>query len=145
MNRNQDFQGLVDGLSLGLKKVDIVHQFHHVFWVGDLNYRLDLAREKIMQLLDIQHWDSLLRGDQLTLQQEEEKTFHNFKEGKITFPPSYRYERGNNDWSKKKLQNVPSYCDRILWRSFPGLSVSQLDYGMASSMMTRFVSVSPFF
>ena len=23
-------------------KMDILNQFHHVFWLGDLNYRLDL-------------------------------------------------------------------------------------------------------
>src|SRR5690554_5535136 len=92
--------------------------------LGDLNYRLVFKREKIMQLIEIQHFDALLRGDQLTLQREEGKTFVDFQEGKLVsslslyhhttqhstlillqqnFPPTYRYERGCNEFSKKVI------------------------------------------
>lgn len=41
--RNQNFLDILNGLNLGQKGVfGIVHQFHHVFWFGDLNYRIDL-------------------------------------------------------------------------------------------------------
>ena len=37
--RNVDYHKILKGLHLGLKDIDIVHQFDHVFWFGDLNYR----------------------------------------------------------------------------------------------------------
>ena len=41
--RNQNFLDILSGLNLGMKGVfGITHQFHHVFWFGDLNYRIDL-------------------------------------------------------------------------------------------------------
>ena len=41
--RNQNFLDILKGLNLGQKGVfGLTHQFHHVFWFGDLNYRIDL-------------------------------------------------------------------------------------------------------
>lgn len=41
--RNQNFLDILSGLNLGQKGVfGITHQFHHVFWFGDLNYRIEL-------------------------------------------------------------------------------------------------------
>jgi len=44
--RNQNYRDIIKGLtmSLGQKHLslfDITNQFHHVFWLGDLNYRLE--------------------------------------------------------------------------------------------------------
>ena len=44
--RNQNYHDILRGLALGQKSVfDITHQFHHLFWFGDLNYRTDLQVE----------------------------------------------------------------------------------------------------
>lgn len=41
--RNQNFHDILKGLNLGQKSVfDLTNQFHHVFWFGDLNYRIAL-------------------------------------------------------------------------------------------------------
>jgi len=137
LNRNEVVRGLMEGLNLGLKKHDLVHnKFHHLFWFGDLNYRINFLRPKILLLLEHQQYDALIRGDQLTKEMEGHRVLSNFQEGKITFPPTYRYDRGCNEWSKKKLRNVPSYCDRILWKSLPGLQVNQLEYGIAQNITT---------
>lgn len=40
--RNEDFSALCEQLNLGQKKVDLVNQFDHLIWLGDLNYRIDL-------------------------------------------------------------------------------------------------------
>ena len=39
--RNQNFHDILRGLNLGQQGVfDISNQFHHLFWFGDLNYRV---------------------------------------------------------------------------------------------------------
>ena len=60
---------------------------------------------------------SLLAHDQLYKQQHLQKSFTGYKEGTITFLPTYKYDIGTTgvfDSSEKK--RTPSYCDRILWR-----------------------------
>ena len=32
---------IVGNIRVNDQKLDILNQFHHVFWLGDLNYRLD--------------------------------------------------------------------------------------------------------
>lgn len=58
-------------------EIDIDSQFHHVFWFGDLNYRVQLQsvdnRERaiedhmaeVQQMIDAEKWSSLLAADQL--------------------------------------------------------------------------------
>ena len=43
--RNADFAAIAGGVPLGKKGADLLSQFDHVFWCGDLNYRIDPARE----------------------------------------------------------------------------------------------------
>ena len=52
------------------------------------------------------------------------------QEAPIEFPPTYRMEKGRDDYSNKNNQNA-SYTDRILYRSLHGLesNVTPLFYG----------------
>lgn len=63
--------------------------------------------------------DSLLPHDQLQRCIKERKIFHDgWREGPITFLPSYKYDVGTVglfDTSEKK--RAPSWCDRILFRT----------------------------
>ncbi|EPE36080.1 DNase I-like protein [Glarea lozoyensis ATCC 20868] len=63
--------------------------------------------------------DSLLPHDQLKRMQRQKKAFHDgWREGPITFPPTYKYDVGSVgmfDSSEKK--RVPSWCDRIVYRT----------------------------
>lgn len=63
--------------------------------------------------------DSLLPHDQLRRLMREGKVFHEgWREGPITFLPSYKYDVGTVgllDTSEKK--RAPSWCDRILYRT----------------------------
>lgn len=34
-------------------------------------------------------------------------------EGEINFAPTYKFDKGTNDYDTSKKQSVPSYCDRI--------------------------------
>ena len=37
----------------------LVHGFDHLFWFGDLNYRIDLPRESVLKLVANKDWRSL--------------------------------------------------------------------------------------
>ena len=39
--RNDDAKEIIEGVKLGYQGVDILHQFHHLVWMGDLNYRYE--------------------------------------------------------------------------------------------------------
>ncbi|KAG0126333.1 Endonuclease/exonuclease/phosphatase, partial [Tuber indicum] len=61
--------------------------------------------------------DGLLNHDQLYKQQKDAKAFVGFREGKIRFLPSYKYDIGTvGRWDSSVKARAPSWCDRILWK-----------------------------
>jgi Endonuclease/Exonuclease/phosphatase family 2 len=138
-SRNFDYRWLVESLAVGAtgRGANLLNQFDHLFWLGDLNYRVDLSRERIEQHCADVNCAALISADQLRAQIAEDRAFSGFCEGTVGFVPTYRWERGKREWSKKKLQNVPSYTDRILWKSNASpLDVIQREYRCADTMMT---------
>jgi hypothetical protein len=99
----------------------------HVFFLGDLNFRVDCKREEADKKIAIGDHASLLEKDQLTKQLtirdengqlKKEATnplWRDFQEGAITFPPTYKYDRGTEYYDTSKKARVPSWTDRILW------------------------------
>uniref|UniRef100_A0A8C5PQA2 phosphatidylinositol-3,4,5-trisphosphate 5-phosphatase n=1 Tax=Leptobrachium leishanense TaxID=445787 RepID=A0A8C5PQA2_9ANUR len=144
--RNQNYLDILRLLSLGDKQLnsfDISLRFTHLFWFGDLNYRLDMDVQEILNFISRKEFDPLLKVDQLNLEKEKNKIFLRFSEEEISFPPTYRYERGSRDtyvWHKHKptgvRTNVPSWCDRILWKSYPETHVICNSYGCTDDIMT---------
>ncbi|KAE8285791.1 Phosphatidylinositol 3,4,5-trisphosphate 5-phosphatase 2B [Larimichthys crocea] len=146
LRRNQNFVDILRLLSLGEKQLgafDISLRFTHLFWCGDLNYRLDLDVQDILKHVSKREFEELMCADQLTRERHKRKAFLNFKEEKIAFPPTYRYERGSRDcylWQKYKTSgvrvNVPSWCDRILWKSYPETHIVCTAYGCTDDIFT---------
>ncbi|XP_028815874.1 inositol polyphosphate phosphatase-like 1b isoform X2 [Denticeps clupeoides] len=146
LRRNQNILDVLRLLSLGDKQLgtfDISLRFTHLFWCGDLNYRLDLDVQDILKHVSKREFDELMCSDQLTRERHKRKAFFNFKEERITFPPTYQYERGSRDcylWQKYKTSgvriNVPSWCDRVLWRSYPETHIMCTSYGCTDDIFT---------
>ncbi|CAG8980419.1 hypothetical protein HYALB_00003984 [Hymenoscyphus albidus] len=63
--------------------------------------------------------DSLLPHDQLLRMQKEKKAFHEgWREGKICFLPTYKYDVGSMGmFDSSEKMRAPSWCDRILYRT----------------------------
>ncbi len=72
----------------------LLREFDYVFWGGDLNYRINATRDVVNSLLKENRHDVLVANDQLSLLLQFEKTFSGFVEGKITFRPTYKYDKG---------------------------------------------------
>lgn len=102
-------------------------QFHHLFWFGDLNYRCELpfaAAVACAERHTPQDLEALLATDQLRREMREGRAFAGFSEAPITFAPTYKYEmegRHPRRFANKREQS-PSYCDRVLTRSLPGIA-----------------------
>lgn len=84
--------------------MDLLTGFHHVFWLGDLNYRLDWGAQatnptesptredfdSLVQSIDEGHYPELLEKDQLIAQMREKKAFLGFSEPSINFPCTFK-------------------------------------------------------
>ena len=113
---------------------DLTIQDHsQVFWLGDLNYRIDdVSMEEIMDLIERKDIPTLLKYDQLTNEKEKNNVFQCFKEGTIEFLPTYKYQPGTTLYEQRpgKKKREPAWCDRILY-------CSQLDSGGITIMKYR--------
>ncbi|GFZ22023.1 CVP2 like 1 [Actinidia rufa] len=63
-------------------------------------------------------------------EQRRGRVFHGWKEGKIYFPPTYKYSNNSDryagdDMHPKEKRRTPAWCDRVLWY---GSGLHQLSY-----------------
>eukprot|EP01061_Rhynchopus_euleeides_P032639 TRINITY_DN5429_c0_g1_i2.p1 TRINITY_DN5429_c0_g1~~TRINITY_DN5429_c0_g1_i2.p1 ORF type:complete len:643 (+),score=144.04 TRINITY_DN5429_c0_g1_i2:238-2166(+) len=137
--RNRDHLEIIAGCrGLGLKDFWLTNEFHHVFWTGDLNYRIDYARDEVVSLCykGIEGWNQLYRYDQLQAQLRNENSFLEFMESQPFFQPTYRYARNENTYPDDAKKRIPSWCDRVLWKSLANETVTQEDYTSVQTVMS---------
>jgi hypothetical protein len=153
--RNDMAHTVQEAARVGNKKLDVGSQADHVFWAGDLNYRIDLPEadgeertheeqlEQVSSLIaDLQNSrKQLQQGDELQREIKEGRAFAGFTDaltqcferghndstrdasgnliqGTWTFAPTFKTKRAVSFGYNP--QRVPSFTDRILWRSAPG-------------------------
>lgn len=102
------------------KVPDKILDHNRVIWLGDLNYRIALSYHETKKLLEHNDWDALLNKDQLKIEREAGRVFEGWKEGKIFFPPTYKYSSNSDSYAgdtikSKSKRRTPAWCDRILW------------------------------
>ncbi|XP_024522283.1 phosphatidylinositol 3,4,5-trisphosphate 5-phosphatase 2B-like isoform X2 [Selaginella moellendorffii] len=145
--RNGNYREIVENLSIGYQGMDILSKFHHVFWMGDLNYRLDFENveertvspekgvwQKVVDQINAGNYKELLDHDELTREIAASRAFHGFKEGNIGFAPTFKMIRDTlSSYNEKRL---PAWCDRILCRSFDGCYMRPTSYFSAPEICT---------
>jgi hypothetical protein len=140
----------MDNIRFDNTLLDLDSQFHHCFWVGDLNYRVDLAiarggelhvdtKERfaeVQQLIAAKDYKALLAGDQLRDSVRKGLAFSGFTEGDPAFTPTFKVRRETG--FVHNPQRVSSWCDRVLWKSLPGLvgDVKQITYAACPTVST---------
>jgi len=98
----------------------------NIFWLGDLNYRIaGLDTNEVKDYLKENNLTELQNNDQFYQQRHQRKVFVGFKEGPITFPPTYKYDPGTNSWDSSEKARPPAWTDRILWQ---GDTIHQTHY-----------------
>mmetsp|Transcript_48677 Transcript_48677/g.126326 ORF Transcript_48677/g.126326 Transcript_48677/m.126326 type:complete len:616 (-) Transcript_48677:315-2162(-) len=133
--RNANVAEVVQNVKMGSKHIDVLNQFHYLFWMGDLNYRVDLPQDQCIQMIERGDLSEVLSYDQLHSEMKAGRVFRGFKEAEIEFAPTYRKEKGSPAYSREK-NRTPSWCDRVVWKTLPGLSVTPLMYTSAAEIMT---------
>ncbi|XP_059152156.1 phosphatidylinositol polyphosphate 5-phosphatase type IV-like [Physella acuta] len=124
--------------SVGSPKVkkpgDVSAFFDCVFWFGDLNFRLERERQAVVRKVDqitseeIPNFEALLGGDQLLKFMTEEKIFGGFQEGRINFHPTFKFDLNKDSYDSSAKSRVPSYTDRIMFRSKKKNEINCLQY-----------------
>ena len=118
----------------------------HVFFLGDFNYRLSMSRNQVEQFIQNRSYDTLLSYDQLKKEHAEKRVFQEFNEGPIVFPPTYKYDVGSDRYDTSEKARIPSYTDRVLWRSISGdVQTKQVYYGRAEVKTSDHRPVSSMF
>lgn len=117
--------------SVGVQDHDIV------FWIGDLNYRIDdsMTTERVLELSEKGVLDELRSLDQLNNERAKGTAFLGWEEGKLNFRPTYKYQPGTDVYEQRpdKKLRAPAWCDRILWLAQEPKHVQQLTYSRSET------------
>lgn len=119
--RNADYAEITRKIAFPMGRSLKSHDY--VFWCGDFNYRIDMDKDELRELLVRQEPSiaitAALEHDQLRQQQTAGSVFGDFQEGIITFPPTYKYDLFSDDYDTSEKMRAPAWTDRILWRRRP--------------------------
>lgn len=114
------FYNFTDDIFYVLYILDVTQNFDCVFWCGDLNFRLSQPREEVIQWVSNMCYPQTtpisLAKDQLRTILNEGTVLRGFEEGPITFPPTYKYDPGTQNFDTSSKQRCPAYTDRILFK-----------------------------
>jgi len=116
--RDQNYNSIIQEINFILPNGKPVNILEHdcIFWMGDLNYRINQKKQlldNVLHAIEMGQYDGLLAYDQLRQGIRSTRAFEFFNEAPITFPPTFKFKVGTNQYNTKR---IPSWCDRILWR-----------------------------
>jgi len=107
-----------------VKKVD------RLFFLGDLNYRLELPREDIeVPLRRVKNAKvsleeavaRLLEYDQLSIERlEKRRVFEGMVESPVHFLPTFKFNKGRDRYDTSPKKRAPAWTDRILFKACEG-------------------------
>lgn len=94
---------------------------HAIFWMGDLNYRIDGQYDQVCKLAQEGDYATLLLCDQLQRERQGTRVFNGFDEAPVAFQPTYKFDKGTlNTYDTSEKRRVPAWCDRILYYTRAG-------------------------
>lgn len=122
--RNRDYNTITSGLRFQRNRSIEDHEI--VVWAGDFNYRIGLGYEKVKALINEavigsekvreEALGKLYENDQLNIQMVVGNCFNFYREGRVKFLPTYKYDIGTDQFDSSDKQRIPAWTDRILWK-----------------------------
>ena len=98
-----------------------------VFFLGDLNFKINMEKQKVLKILNknTKNYERLKEYDELFHVLKFHTILENFKEHKINFSPSYKYDLKTMYFDSS--EKIPSWTDRILFKKNDSINI--LEYG----------------
>ncbi|XP_037534372.1 inositol polyphosphate 5-phosphatase Ka [Nematolebias whitei] len=127
--RVDEFENIVDTQTFDCMKAPRIRDHRLVFWLGDLNFRIqDHGMHFVRSCINNQTYNLLWNSDQLIMLKNKEELLQEFEEGPLNFQPTYKFDLKSDhydsrlyrtwfDFNSKKRK--PAWTDRILWRVRP--------------------------
>jgi hypothetical protein len=123
--RNRDYHTISSGLHFQRERGIDDHEV--IFWAGDFNYRVglsyDAARNLVQQALGANQGakreealGKLYENDQLNIQMVAGNVFDFYREGKVNFLPTYKYDIGRDEFDSSEKARIPAWTDRVLYK-----------------------------
>jgi endonuclease/exonuclease/phosphatase family metal-dependent hydrolase len=117
--------------------LELVPLDDYAVMLGDLNYRIELDRAKVIECIEKKDFGTLIEHDQLTRAKREHPEFAVFKEGEVRFAPTYKFDKDSDQYDTSSKKRIPSYTDRILFAEREGLSpVNIRSYGSIADRLS---------
>lgn len=116
--RNQDYHDICVRMQFQrFVQVKRIEDHDMIYWLGDLNYRItELEATEVKEIIREGKLKELLGSDQFLQQRHLRKVFTGYKEGEVTFNPTYKFDPGTDDWDSSEKARAPAWTDRILWK-----------------------------
>jgi hypothetical protein len=121
--RNRDYNTITSGLRFQRNRSIEDHEV--VVWAGDFNYRIGLGYERTKELVSAAMTTEKTRedslgllylNDQLNIQMVAGNCFNFYREGRVRFLPTYKYDLGKDEFDSSDKQRIPAWTDRIVWK-----------------------------
>ncbi|KAF2948782.1 hypothetical protein DAI22_01g059800 [Oryza sativa Japonica Group] len=110
-----------------------IYDHERIFWLGDLNYRIDVAYERAHELISTMDWTQLAEKDQLKRELRKGRAFDGWTEGVLEFAPTYKYELNSAKYigdDQRGGRRTPA------WILSFGKGVKLMSYGRAELTMS---------
>ncbi|KJE90564.1 hypothetical protein CAOG_01864 [Capsaspora owczarzaki ATCC 30864] len=131
--RNADARAINAGIKNGIDGFGATTQYPYVFWFGDLNYRVEAPLEEVKAMLAAKNYAAMLERDQLAKSKQSRQGFYNYREAPITFAPTFKFKKNKEEYD---FGRITSYCDRVLYKTLPGLELAEGLYDGAFDIHT---------
>ncbi|GMH93485.1 hypothetical protein TL16_g12642 [Triparma laevis f. inornata] len=133
--RNEEFERISREVVQGLKPNG--GDFDCAFWAGDMNYRINGTRQVVDVLLAKEMHDVMIHNDQLSVAMQTNPVFEGYAEGPLNFKPTYKFDKGSDNYDTSKKKRIPSWTDRILWKKQADPdAIKVLSYASANDIKT---------
>jgi len=118
--RIESYDTVLGGHTFSHPATELIMYHDYVFWMGDLNFRLEensFSFEQIDMMVSKEQLDKLLKEDQLSKARLSGAAFSELSENLPSFPPTFKYKVGTNVFDAKRR---PAWTDRILFKANRG-------------------------
>ncbi|XP_017289650.1 inositol polyphosphate 5-phosphatase Ka isoform X2 [Kryptolebias marmoratus] len=118
--RVDEFEYIVDTQTFDCKKAPRILDHRLVFWLGDLNFRIqDHGMHFVRSCINNQTYNLLWSNDQLIMLRKKEELLQEFEEGPLNFQPTYKFDLNSDTYDSSSKKRKPAWTDRILWHVRP--------------------------